>query len=66
MVAVFVMLDSAVPGKDVHQACSVTVNEQAESLLLVIRRDQMVLVCRLNQVTRIPEMPGCCLTASGR
>jgi len=62
----FVMLDGAVPGKDVHQACSISVDEQAESLLLVIRRDQMVFVCRLNQVTRIPEMPGCCLTTSRR
>ena len=66
MVAVFVVLDGAITGKDVHQPGAVSVNEQAESLLLVIRRDQMVFVCRLNQVTRIPEMPGCCLTASGR
>ena len=61
-----IMFDGAVTGKDVHQPCSVSVNEQAEGLLLVISRDQMVFVCRFNQITRIPEMPGCCLTTSGR
>ena len=61
-----IMFDGAVTGKDVHQPCSVSVNEQAESLLLVICSNQVVFVCRLNQVTRITEMPGCCLTASGR
>ena len=65
MVAVFIMFDGAITGKDVHQACSVSIKKQPEGLLLVIRRDQMVFVRRLNQITRITEMPCGSLAASG-
>ena len=65
MIAVLVVFDIAVPRKDVHQACAVSVNKQPKGLFLVISRDQMVFVCRLDQITRIPEMPGCCLATSG-
>ena len=66
VIAVFIMFDGAITGKDVHQARSVSVNKQPEGLFLVISGDQMVFVRRLDQVTRIPEMPGCCLATSGR
>ena len=61
MIAVFVVLDIAVACKDVHQSSSIPIDEQAEGLLLVIGRDQMVLVRRLDQVARISKMPAGCL-----
>ena len=66
MIAVLVVFDIAVPCEYVHQPCSISVNEQPEGLLLVISRNQMVFVSSLDQITRIPEMTGCCLTTSRR